>query len=61
MGSGRVVVPYPLVQDHLSLPYAVEDFTIKQIIPQGSVEALTVTVLPRATWFDIGRLDPNRL
>jgi hypothetical protein len=56
MWSFRVVVLPPLFNQDLRFPQAVEDFPVQQFIPEAGVEALTVSVLPRRTGLDVGRL-----
>lgn len=48
-----VVVP-PCFDDDLCLGETVEDFAVKQFVPQLRVEALAVTVLPWTSGFDEG-------
>ena len=48
MRSELVVVPPPLLDQHLGLPQRVEDFPIEQLVPELAVEALVVAVFPRA-------------
>ena len=52
MGPYGVVVLSPLLDDDFGLLEAVEDFSIEQLIPELSVEALVVTVFPGAAGFD---------
>ena len=42
-----VVVDAPFLNDHLGLLEAVEDFAIQTLIPEFSVEGLTIAILPR--------------
>ena len=42
----------PLFDDDPGFLQAVEDFTIEQLIPQFSIEALVVAVFPGAAGFD---------
>lgn len=46
----RVVVHPPLFDYHLSLLKRVKDLSIQLLVPQLSVKALTVAVLPRTSW-----------
>ena len=52
MGPFGVVVLSPLFDDDSCLLEAIEDFSVKKLIPEFSVEALVVTVFPRAAGFD---------
>ena len=44
--SDGVVVFPPLFNDDLCFSEGVEDFTIKQFVPEAGIEAFTVAVLP---------------
>ena len=59
MWTFRVVVPSPLLNDDPGFIEAVEDLSVEQFISEPAVEALTVSVLSRAAWFDISRLRSN--
>ncbi len=51
----RVVFHPPLLDYHLRLPQRVENLSVQAFIPQFPVEALTVTVLLRASRLDVQR------
>lgn len=53
MRSNGAVLPPPLLDHHPCLVEAIKYFTVEQLIAQIAVEALAVSVLPRAAWFDI--------
>jgi hypothetical protein len=46
----------PLLNQDASLIEAVEQFAIQELVAKLAVEAFTVTILPRASRFDISRL-----
>jgi hypothetical protein len=48
-----IVLDPPLLDDYLRLLQGIKDFSIQAFIPQLSVEALAVAVLPRASAFDV--------
>lgn len=50
-----VVVFAPALDDDLRFGEAVEDFAVEQYVAQFGIEALAVSVLPRAAWLDVGR------
>ena len=52
MGTYGVVVLSPLLDDDLRFLQAVEDFSIEQLIPEFSIEALVVAVFPGAAGLD---------
>ena len=52
--SDCVVVDPPLFDDDLCLLQGVEDFAIKQFVPEAGIEAFTVSVLPRRAGFNVG-------
>ncbi len=56
MRSDRIVMPSPLLDQHLGLVQRREQFTCQQLVAELGVEALAVAVLPRAA-----RLDEERL
>ena len=56
MRALAVIVLSPLFDDDFGLLECVEDFAVKQLVPDAGVEALAVSVLPRRTWGDIGCL-----
>src|SRR5664279_3446261 len=60
MRSNRVVVPSPTLDDHPGFFQRVEDFPVEQLITQLRVEALAVSVLPRAARHDVGGLGSDR-
>ena len=53
--DGVVVVP-PLLDQDLSFPERIEDFSVEEFISKPGVEALAVSVLPRRTRLDSGCL-----
>ncbi len=59
VGAFCVVMSPPLFDQNLSFAQAVEDLTDEQFVPESAVEAFTVSVLPRAPRFDVGRLGAN--
>ena len=52
--SDCVVVLPPLLGDDLCLFQGVEDLAIQQFVPEASIEAFTVSVLPRRAGFNVG-------
>jgi hypothetical protein len=54
-------VPSPALDDDSGFFQRVEDLAVEQFVAELRVEALTVTILPGAAWFDIGRLLLNGL
>jgi len=42
---------------YLSFFQGIEDLTIQQFIPELTIKALIITVLPRTAWFNIERPD----
>jgi len=56
MWPDRVVVTPPTLDDDLGFAQRVEDFTIEQFIAQAGIKTLDVTILPGATWCDLGGL-----
>ncbi len=40
----------------VTLLQTVENLSIEQFISQATIEALTITILPRAAWFNVSRL-----
>jgi hypothetical protein len=50
-----VVVHPPLVENDPGLRQAQEQLTVEQLVPRSAVEALHVTVLPRACLLDVER------
>src|SRR5262245_9238952 len=53
VGSCRVVVASPALDDDLGLAQGVEDLAVEQLIAKAGVEALDVAVLPRAAPLDV--------
>ncbi len=49
----------PLFNEHLSLPQGCEDLQVQQLVAKLRVEALAVSVFPRAPRFDVKRLDAD--
>ena len=56
MRPDGVVVDTPLLDQDLGLTQAAEQFAIEQLVPEPSIEAFDVAVLPRAAWLDEGGL-----
>ena len=56
MRPNGVIVTSPALDDDLGFTQRIEDLTIEQFIPQASIEAFDVAVLPRAAWFDVSAL-----
>ena len=56
MGSDRVVVASPALDDDLGLAQTVEDLAVEQLIAKAGVEALDVAVLPRTASLDVSGL-----
>jgi len=59
MWSDRIVVPPPLLDQHLGLVERRELLTCQQLVAELGVEALAVAVLPRAARLDEERLDAD--
>jgi hypothetical protein len=57
--TNSVVVPSPVLDDHLGLLQSVKDFTVEQFVTELRVEAFTVTALPRTASLDLGGLGSN--
>jgi hypothetical protein len=53
MRPNGVVVPSPGLDDDLGFTQRIEDLSVEQFVPQTSIEAFNVAVLPRAAWFDV--------
>ena len=49
MGPDGVVLPAPLLDEHLRLPKCEEEFALEHLLGERSVETLVVAVLPGAT------------
>src|SRR4051794_25636744 len=60
MGPDGVVVTTPALDDDLRLAQSVEDLATEQLVPEASIEALDVAVLPRAARSDVGGLGSDR-
>src|SRR3954468_5679605 len=60
MRSDSVVVTAPALDDDLGLAKGVEDLAIEQFVPEPGIEALEITILPRAAGSDIGGLGSDR-
>ena len=56
MWSFGVVVLPPLFNQHLGFTKRAEDFSVEQFIPHSCVEAFAISVLPRRSRLDVGRL-----
>jgi hypothetical protein len=54
-----VVFQTPSFYQYLSLFQCIEDLSVKQLIPDLTVEALVIAVLQGASCLDVERLDPN--
>lgn len=61
MRSNRVVVDAPLFDQDASFIEAIEQFAVQKLVAELAIEAFTVTILPRASRFDVGRLGTNAL
>jgi hypothetical protein len=48
MRPDGVVMPAPALDGDLRLAKSVEDLAVEQLVPEPSIEALDVTILPRA-------------
>ena len=61
MWPDGVVVAAPALDQHLGLLQRVEDLAVEELVPELSIEALVVTVLPRTAWLDVEGLyvDPT--
>ena len=57
--SQAIVMASPLFNEHLSLPQGCEDLQVQQLVAKLRVEALAVSVFPRAPRFDVKRLDAD--
>ena len=56
MRTERVVEAPPAFDDDASLSERVEDLTIEQFVTEAGIEALDVSILPRASRLDVGGL-----
>ena len=61
MWALRVVVPSPLLNHDPGFIEAVEDLSVQELVAEPGIEALTVSVLPRRSWFDVGGLGTDSL
>ena len=59
MGTLRVVVQTPALDDDPRLCEAVEDLTVEQFVAELGIEALAVSVLPRTARLDERGLGPH--
>ena len=59
MRADGIVVTPPALDHDLSLLQRVEDLPIQKLVPQASIEALNIAVLPGAAGRDVGRLGPD--
>ena len=59
MGSDLVVLFELEIDGCLGLSGRLEPFRVEDLLAQGSVEALVVSVLPRAAWIDLDRVDAD--
>jgi hypothetical protein len=60
MWANGIVVSPPALDHDLRFLQGIEDFPVQQLVAQAGVEALDVTVLPRATRSDVGGLGTDR-
>jgi hypothetical protein len=49
-----------LFDDDLCFSQRIEDFLVEEFVPEPSVEALYIAVLPRRAWHNVGGLCSNR-
>ena len=54
MRPDLVVVILPLFRQHLRFVQIAEQLAVQKLIPHPAVEALAVSILPRAARFNIG-------
>ena len=52
MGSDRIVLLSPHLDQDLCFLQSVKDLSIQELVPHPAVERLNVTVLPGTAWFD---------
>ena len=57
MGTDRIVVLSPSLDQHLRLLQSVEDFHVQKFVSELAIEALVVAVLPGTAGLDVERLD----
>src|SRR3954451_13701698 len=50
----------PALDDDLRLAESVEDLAVEQLVPEPSIEALDIAILPGAAWSDVGGLGCDR-
>ena len=55
MGTDRIVVLSPSLDQHLRLLQSVEDFHVQKFVSEFAIEALVVAVLPGTAGFDVER------
>ncbi len=55
MGPEGVVLPAPTISQALGLSHRGEQLGIEELIPEPAVERFGKAVLPRRSWFDVGR------
>ena len=53
MGPEGIVFHSPPFDENLRFPEGVENLSIQQFVSKFTVETFTVTVFPRAPWFDV--------
>ncbi len=61
VGSFRIEVFPPFFDQDLSLAQTVEDLAVQELVSEPSVEAFTISILPRAARFNVGRLCADSL
>ena len=49
-------MPNSSLDDDLGFTQRIEDLSVEQFVPQTSIEAFDIAVLPRAAWFDVSGL-----
>ena len=59
MRPDGIVVASPVLDQHLRLAERREDLAVQELISELRVQALAVAVLPRASRFDVERLDAD--
>src|SRR5215211_931895 len=60
MRPDGIVMPAPALDDDLCLAESVEDLAVEQLVPEPSIEALDIAILPGAAWSDVGGLGSDR-
>ena len=53
MGTDRIVLLSPSLDQHLRLLQSVEDFYVQKFVSELAIEALVVAVLPGTAGFDV--------